>query len=215
MKKKLIIVPLIAFMAISLLLVFSPGLACTVLIRMCSLLDDHAKIACSIADVATIPKNAENLKSWGWSTGFSNQSRCVFKLNSKEQVEEWIKNSPSLKEQQPFLFTPSHRLITFSSVEEKKTWEEKHPDCFLHVFPLPDSISVGATDYHFSSFEDVNDFYSEIHQDFNEVHFASFFNDPKWFKPNITQGRYLVGNYISRIFIDDVNNVVWISASSD
>jgi hypothetical protein len=54
-----------------------------------------------------------------------------------------------------------------------------------------------------------------IPKDINDYHFSLVTNDPKWFKPNIAQGRFYKGAYSSEIYIDDVNDVVWITASSD
>ena len=137
MKTKPILIPIV-IIAICGLIVFSPGIVCIGLMRVCSFFDDHARIACGIADVAPIPMNAEILKSGGWSTGFSNQRCCVFKFDNNEQLEEWIKNSPSIRYQQPLLFTTSHPLIGFRSYDDRREWQRNHPDCTLY----PPYISI-------------------------------------------------------------------------
>ena len=119
----------------------------------------------------------------------------MYEFNNKEQINEWIKRSPSIKDQQPVVFSPNNRLISFKSFEDVKVWQIYHTDDILYPLSFANSIMIP--------------------KDTNDYHFSLVTNDPKWFKPNITQGRFYKGDYSSEIYIDDDNDVVWITASSD
>lgn len=174
-------------------------IVCLLLAMFLGFLDNHVKIACSIAGLAPIPKNAKVLRSGGWSTGFSNQSCFIFK-STKEEIDEWISSSPSLRDNTPDVLTENHRLISFNSHDELREWERKHPDQWLI-----DTMNG----YKYVQHARENPEYYP-----SEIHYYNIPTDPSWFKPNIRKGRLFdISRYFCGVFVDDANDIVWVAAS--
>ncbi len=174
---------------------------CLFLAIFFGLFDNHVKIACGIAGLASVPRNAIVLRSGGWSTGFSNQSCFVFKA-TKQEIGQWISNSPSLRDNTPDVLSENHRLISFDSFDEMKEWKKRHSN-----HDLVDTLN---------GYELVqkSKIYPEYYQNL-EIHYYNIPTDPSWFRPNIRKGRLFdISRYYCSVFVDDANNVVWVTASS-
>ena len=179
---------------------------CLLMAMFLGLFDNHVKIACGIAGLAPLPPNAKIIRSGGWSTVFSNKSCFVFKSTRKE-IDEWISNSPTLKDNKPDILTENHQLISFDSLDEKRKWEQKHPD-FMLIDTLNGYKFYKKMQENIRELEKMPEFLP------SEFHYYNVPNDPSWFKPNISDGRLFdIPVYYCGVFIDDANDVVWVTAS--
>lgn len=134
-KRILLILPIAVCVGVCAFVVVSPGTACHLFMKVCALMDDHVQIACSNADLAPLPVDAKVLHSGGWSTGFSNRSCFSFKT-TREAIDAWIQNSPSLRDKTPDILSRNHRVISFDSYHQHRKWEQEHPGQSHHsIFP--------------------------------------------------------------------------------
>lgn len=190
MKKKTIVI-----MAIPLIMFGS------IVAMFAGLLDNHVRIACAIADLAPPPRDADILRSSGWSTGFSNQSCFVFKANP-EAIQKWINQSPGLQAVKPHVLSEDRSLIAFDSMDEVKKWRHAHPDKILIGY----SAGLNFVREH-----------ERAELPFRLPEMQYYITPPggiSWFNPTITHGRiFRIRSYNCSVIIDDANNVVWIAAS--
>jgi len=175
---------------------------CLLMAMFLGLFDNHVKIACGIAGLAPLPPNAKIIRSGGWSAGFSDNNCFVFKSTRKE-IDEWISNSPTLRDNTPDILTEKHQLISFDSLDEKRKWEQKHPD-----FMLFDTLNGYKFCKKMQELEKTPEFLP------SELHYYNIPTDPSWFKPNISDGRLFdISVSFCGVFIDDANDIVWVTAS--
>ncbi len=164
--------------------------------------DNHVRIACTIAELARPPKGAKILRSDGWSTGFSNQSCFVFQA-TREEIDEWIANSPGLQAVTPDILSENRKLIAFDTIDEMEQWQATHSDQIL--------VRYLDGPRYVRTYEE-----SPLAEEFSQIHY--YITPPggiSWFTPNINNGRvFKIPTYFCSVIVDDTNNVVWVAAST-
>ncbi len=89
--------------------------------------DSHEVRAASILTygrLADLPESATDLKVYSWSSPFSGEWYLKFKASS-EDIDEFIKNSPSLKDQECIKYSPEKmRLLTPRDREKRMEYEQ-------------------------------------------------------------------------------------------